>query len=182
MFKPQVKTKEPDNFKRAYDYAIFLLNIRLRTEGELMEKLLSKGYNEEAAKNVLQSLKESHFVNDQNFAEIFLDNLKKYKNFGFYGIKKKFMEKRLPPEIIARVLEEGLPVEEEIKIAERFLKKQFPSGVILTLSASEGEESLKQENRSFSDAQDDGRIRKQKIARQLQARGFRSEVIAKFLI
>jgi len=142
-------------FSKAYDYAVFLLGIRLRTEGELREKLRSKNYELGIIDTVIKQLIEQRFVNDRQYAEIFLDNLKKYKNFGFYGIKKKMMEKKLPPSIIESVLKEGLSVEEEMKIAKRFLK------------------NYKLQITNYGE--------KQKIALKLRAKGFRSEVIMKLV-
>src|SRR3989338_4928512 len=123
MFKAKKPTTEPDSMEKAYEYAVFLLSLRLRTEGEVKEKMKGRGYNQNVIDNIVGQLKEQKYLDDQRYAEVFLDNLKKYKNFGFYGIKKKFMEKRLPPSVIESVLAEGMTIEEEAKIAERFIKK-----------------------------------------------------------
>lgn len=140
---------------KACNYALFLLGIKLRTEGELREKLKMKKYESVIINKVIHRLKENRYINDQNYAEVYLENLKKYKTFGFYGIKKKLMEKRLPSQIIERVLNEGLGEEEEIKIAKRFLKNR-ELGII-----------------NYED--------KQKLAQKLKARGFRSGVVMKLV-
>lgn len=175
--------------EKGYNYAVYLLSLKLRTEGEIREKLRIKKYELGITEKIISHLKENKYIDDQRYAEIYLENLKKYKNFGFYGIKKKLMEKRLPAEIIEKVLQEDLSLEEELKIAKRLLKKQPSSGVILSPSASEDEESLKYIKRSFADAQslprvlrgDDAEIAKQKLAQKLKARGFRGEVVAKLV-
>lgn len=141
--------------EKAYDYALFLLGIKLRTEGELREKLKTKNYQLTTIDEVIQQLKDQRYINDHNYAEVYLENLKKYKNFGFYGIKKKLMEKRLPSQIIESVLNEGLGEEEELKIASRFLKNHD----LKTMTYEE----------------------KQKLAQKLKARGFRSGVVMKLV-
>ena len=128
-------------FEKAYNYAVYLLSLKLRTEGELREKMRLKKYNADVINNVIHRLAENKYLDDVRYAQVYLDNLKKYKNFGFYGIKKKLMEKRLPSDIIEKVLADGLSVDEEMKIAKRVLKKHSPSGVILSPSAAEDEES-----------------------------------------
>ncbi|MBI3232310.1 MAG: RecX family transcriptional regulator [Candidatus Doudnabacteria bacterium] len=138
------------------NYAMFLLNIRLRTEGELRGKMRSKKYEAEIMDKVILQLKDNHYIDDQKYAEVFLENLKKYKSWGYYGIKKKLMEKRLPMNIIESVLAEGLSEDEEMEIAQRFLKKNHELGIM----NYEG---------------------KQKLAQKLRARGFRGSVIAKLL-
>src|SRR3989338_11068688 len=124
MFKAKKPTTEPDSMEKAYEYAVFLLSLRLRTEGEVKEKMKGRGYNQNVIDNIVGQLKEQKYLDDQRYAEVFLDNLKKYKNFGFYGIKKKFMEKKLPSSIIESVLALGLTVDDEKIIAERFIKKE----------------------------------------------------------
>ena len=141
--------------QKAYDYALFLLGIKLRTEGELREKLKVKNYKSQVIDEVIVQLKENRYINDLNYAEVYLENLKKYKTFGFYGIKKKLMEKRLPSEIIENVLNEGLSEEEETKIAKRFLKNLDVVGL------------------SYEE--------KQKFAQKLKSRGFRGSIMAKLL-
>jgi len=141
--------------QKAYDYAMFLLNLRLRTEGELREKMRSKKYESGVVDEVIKRLKDLHYIDDQRFAEVYLENLKKYKSWGFYGIKKKLMEKRLPMPLIESVLSEGFSEEEELEVAKKFIKKY--------------------EVRSKN--QDE----KAKAARKLAAKGFRGSVVGKML-
>ena len=136
--------------EKAYAYAVYLLGLKLRTEGELREKMRVKKYSPEAAEKVIQALLNNRYIDDQRYAEVYLENLKKYKQFGFFGIKKKLMEKRLPPSLIESVLSDGLSEAEELKIAQRFIKNK-----------KTGELSYEE---------------KQKLAQKLRARGFRSNV------
>jgi len=138
------------NFEKAYGYAVYLLGLKLRTEGELREKMRLKKYGLEVVGQVIQELLSNRYIDDQRYAEVYLENLKKYKNFGFFGVKKKLMEKRLPPSIIEGVLDGGLSEEEELKIAQRYIKN-YEIG------------SMKYEE-------------KQKLAQKLRARGFRTSV------
>lgn len=181
MFKPKSKTKEPQNEAKAYEYAVFLLSLQLRTIGEVREKMAGRGYPTEVIDKVVAQLRGQKYLDDERYATVFLENLKQYKNLGYYGIKKKFMMKKLPSELIDSVLEEGFSIEEEIKIAKRFLAKENRSGVILSPSASEDEESHTYVKRSFTGAQDDATIAKQKTSQRLKSRGFRGEVIGKLM-
>jgi regulatory protein len=173
------QTKEADSFEKAYEYAIFLLSLRLRTSLEMQTKLVEKGFNESVVNKLVDDLIEKHYLDDQKFAEVFLDNLMKYKNFGFYGIKKKMMEKKVPMDLIESILNEYLTVEEELKIAKRFLKKEgfqikkIPSDESVMAYSSYGEENGRERSRPFPT--------KQKMANKLKARGFRGDVIAKLV-
>ena len=169
MYKPKIKARQPENYEKAYDYAIYLLNLQLRTSGELEYKMQDKGYAAEAIHKVLEELTASRYIDDLRYAEVYLENLKKYKTFGFYGIKKKLMAKRLPQNLIERVLAEGLSEEEELKIARRLMMKQ--------------EFRIKNQGEGPGNSPtEDGQVKiKQKIAQKLRARGFRSGVIAKLV-
>ncbi|MFA5990626.1 MAG: regulatory protein RecX [Candidatus Doudnabacteria bacterium] len=181
MFKRKILTKEPDNKEKAYEYAVYLLSLSLRTSGELEKKLQQKGYTEETIHTVLKELKEARYVDDQRYAEVYLENLKKYKTFGYYGIKKKLMEKRLPQNIIERVLSEGLGEDEEIKIANRFLKKFNANSVYKTKKTLPGsKEDAKQVAKPrYHSTEDESYGARQKLAQKLRARGFNSSVISK---
>ncbi len=176
--------EEINQTKKAYDYAVYLLGLHLRTEGELINKLKIKSYKLKIIEEVIKQLKDHRYIDDARYAEIYVDNLKKYKNFGFYGIKKKLMEKRLPSEIITRVLADGLPVEEELKIAKRFMQKSPPvKDPDRSVGAKEGwPRSGRLARRSLGEVGSgiDNKAR-QKIFRQLASRGFRSDVIAKLV-
>ncbi len=174
MFKKFSKTREPENLEKAYEYAVFLLSLQLRTAGEIREKMQRRGYSSAVIEKTIDQLHDQKYLDDERYAVVFLDNLKQYKNLGYYGIKKKFMLKKLPMSLIEKVLDEGLSKEEELKIAKRFLKKE---GVAVK-SSSADEETSAVTYSTFDEAQSK---QKQKIFAKLKSRGFRGEVIAKMM-
>ena len=90
MWKKPSKTKEPENLNKAYEYAVFLLSLQLRTVGEIREKMEKRGYPPAIIESVLEQLHEQKYLDDERYAEVFLDNLKQYKNLGYFGIKRNF--------------------------------------------------------------------------------------------
>lgn len=170
--------------ERAYSYAIYLLSLKLRTEGELREKMRVKKFEQKVVNEVIEQLYKNKYIDDQRYAEVYLENLKKYKNFGFFGIKKKLMERKLSAETIEKVLRENLNIEEEIKIAKRFLKKSNELRVMnYELSDSDAVSELEENTYSFAKyngQKDPQEVKKQKTLAKLKSRGFRSEVISKF--
>ena len=81
------------------------------------------------------------------------------------------MEKRLPPEIISKILKDNLSLEEEEKIARRILKQE---GVGAKEKSADGEVQY----RTYDE--ESGKT-KQKTANRLKSRGFRGEIIAKLI-
>lgn len=144
-------TQNEELAQKAYNYATYLLGIKLRTEGELRQRMVQKGFGSDSIDATLQVLKSEKFLNDETYAEVYLENLKKYKQLGFFGIKKKLLEKRLSQELVNRILTQGVSEAEEEIIAQRFLVKQKAG------------------------------IEKSRLARRLANRGFRPAVISRVL-
>ena len=103
------------------DYALSLLSRQVHASGQLQAKLLRKGYDPEEVKIVLKDLVDLGLINDQEYAQTYFENLKKYRNFGFYGIKKKLLDKKVEKRYIDLLLK-GLAVKDELEIANRLLQ------------------------------------------------------------
>jgi regulatory protein len=152
MFKRKSKTKQPSSATHAYEYCMFLLNLRLRSEGELRHSMTERGYEQPIMDEVINRLFDLHYIDDARFAEILVDNYKKYKNYGYLMIKKKLFEKRLSHATIEVTLDTLFTAEDELSVAKRFVKKEK-----LGIATQED---------------------KQRLARKLQSRGFRGAVFS----
>jgi len=170
-FGKQSKTKEPQNAEKAYEYAVFLLSLKLRTVGEVLKKMADRGYTQAVIEKTVDELKSRKYLDDDRYAEIYLENLKTYRNFGFYGIKKKLMEKKLPMDLVEMLLAESLSLEEEQKIARRLLKKE---GFEVQAKSAE-------EDAHYRTYDEESSKEKTKLSNRLRARGFRGEVISRLL-
>ncbi|MBI2607282.1 MAG: regulatory protein RecX [Candidatus Doudnabacteria bacterium] len=137
-------------FVKAYEKAVKLLEIRLHTEFELSQKLKLRGFEPEITEQVLGKLSEQGLINDQQFAEVYLDNLIKYKTFGYFMLLKKLLERGIEKSMTENMLNELLSLEQEKALAQKFINKKSPTD-------------------------------REKLARSLNSRGFRSEVIKNIL-
>ncbi len=155
MYKRPSKTKQPDSAEHGFEYAMFLLNLRLRTEGEIRYKMTERGYQNDVVEKVITKLFDFKYLDDERYAETLIENYKLYKYYGYQMIKKKLFEKRFSGAEIERLLEKHFPFEDELQIARRFLAK----------------EKLSLETRED----------KARAARKLQAKGFRYGIVSKLL-
>lgn len=144
---------ETNVYQKAYDQAVKYLTIRLRTVGELQQKLKLKKFPADVIVKVLRELENLDFLNDERYAQIFVENLKRYKSFGYYGIKAKLTAKKIPNDMIEQVLEDFFSEDEEVEVARRFVQKLARIG----------------------------RKEYEKVARSLASKGFRTEVTSKVL-
>ena len=99
-----------------------MLSGRDYTEGILKEKLIQKGYTQVEVSEVISSLAQSDLINDERFAQLYFENLKKYKQMGYYGVKQKLMLKKIPSSIITNVLAE-YGEKEEKAVAKEYVRK-----------------------------------------------------------
>lgn len=158
MFKKAKPLKDPSDYDHAYQYALFLLNLSMRTVGEVQEKMKNRGYEKKVINRVVETLLEDKYLDDQNYAEIFINSMKNYKTWGRFMMKKKLYEKKLPKELIEAKLEQLITDKDELEIAQRYLQKDFKDLKLL----------------AKLDYED-----KQKWMRKLMSRGFGMDVATK---
>ncbi|MEZ4179954.1 MAG: RecX family transcriptional regulator [Candidatus Doudnabacteria bacterium] len=127
MFKKAKPLKDPSDIEHAYNYALFVLNISMRTQGEMREKMQKRGYLPEVIDHVLVKLKEDRYIDDDKYAEIFIRNMKDFKYWGKFMMKQKMMLKKLPTDLIEESLSEQVSLEDEIAIAKKYVEKNFGS-------------------------------------------------------
>jgi regulatory protein len=156
MFKTAKPLKNPDDEEHGYNYALFVLNLSMRTEGELREKMAKRGYFPEVINNVIKRLYIDRYLDDKRYAEVFLDTMKRYKTYGEFIIRRKMLEKKLPKEIVTEAMVEFLTEEDQKEIAIRYVEKNF--GTIKAVAKLSYDE-------------------KQKIMRRLLSRGFGIDLV-----
>jgi regulatory protein len=160
MFKKSKPLQKPEDVDHAYDYALFLLNLSMRTERELREKMAKRGYFPEVIDQTVVRLLKDRYLDDAHYAEVFIESMKRYKYYGVFMMKKRLYEKKVPKEIIEDKLSELLTEEDERDIATKYVVKEF--GPLEEVVKYDYEE-------------------KQKVMRRLMARGFSLD-IAKSLV
>lgn len=157
MFKQSKPLKKPDDPEHAYEYALFMLNLRMRTENEMREKMQKRGYYPNIIDETIQRLYQDRYIDDAHYAEVYIESMKRYKYYGAFMMKKRLFEKKVPKEIIEEKLAELVTAEDEKEIAARYVEKEFGD--------------LK-EVRKFPYED------KQKVMRRLLARGFNIDVVS----
>ncbi len=114
-----------DSRNDATRYAFRLLGYRGRSEKELRERLVRKGFPEDAVSHTVAYLREAGFINDNALALELKRQAVGQKKLG-YRAARSFMEKRgLPREIVESALE--YDEDAEIGNARDLLKKKHKS-------------------------------------------------------
>jgi regulatory protein len=114
-----------DSRNDATRYAFRLLGYRGRSEKELRERLVKKGFSEDAASRTLAYLREAGFINDGALALDLKRQAVGQKKLG-YRAARSFMEKRgLPRDLVDSTL--GYDEDVELENARNLLDKKRKS-------------------------------------------------------
>ena len=74
---------------------------------ELMAKLVSKGWSESIAQEVVQALADEHMVSDERFAESLLQT-RRQRGYGPVRIQHELSQKGVADSIIESIMDQGL--------------------------------------------------------------------------
>lgn len=157
LYKKAKPLKKPDDVEHAYGYALFLLERKFRSEREMKEKMNGRGYYADVIDTVMSKLKRERLIDDDRFTENLIDSLKNYRDYGFFMIQRKLIERLVPKELITEKLAEMVTPEEELELARKYVKKHY--GGIASVKKME-----------YAD--------KQKIMRRMAGRGFRLSALS----
>ena len=125
--------------------ALSFLARRFHSERELLIKLKSKSYEERLIKIVLSELKEKSFIDDQVFANHFIEEKLKKKRWGKNKIRAALFSKGVSASIIDEVLKSFHSEEDQNEAALSLAQKKYEK---LRLRESD-ERKLKQKIISF---------------------------------
>lgn len=108
-------------YTHALDRAMELLSRSVKTEKQVRDYLIKKGFTQSLTDKVIDKLKEYRFINDalyaENYAECYSDKKGKYLIF------RELKQKGVSEDVIKEALKEVKDSEETaLEIAEKFLK------------------------------------------------------------
>lgn len=89
------------------DYALHLIEFRDRTEKELREKLVAKGYNEEQIEDTVEFLKSYGYIDDKRYASCFISDAINLKKWGKIRIRAELVRKGIDREIVDFSIEDA---------------------------------------------------------------------------
>ena len=89
------------------DYALRLIEFRDRTEKELREKLVAKGYIEEQIEDTIEFLKNYGYIDDGRYASHFTQDAINLKKWGKIRIRTELLRKGIDREIVDFAIEDA---------------------------------------------------------------------------
>lgn len=113
--------------KKPLEYALYLLELRDRTEGEIRQKMGMKKYEVAEIDEAIKFLKEKDFIDDERFVKNFIRSKQEFSSAGKYKIRQKLIQLRVAPELIEESLNQidsDSEKERATELAKNWLTKQ----------------------------------------------------------
>ena len=121
--------KETVLFTSAKEYAISLVSRYMYTCKKMIDKLNSRGYDNEIIEKTIVFLKSYNYINDLEYAQKYINDSLRIKHIGFSKIRYDLIIKGVPNEIIEEAISQFdvyfLENESILPIAEKKLAGNF---------------------------------------------------------
>lgn len=150
------------NIEKAAERAVSYINIKPRTAYQVKKYLKDKGYEEDVISEVMDQLKEYHYIDDMEFALMYF----RYgfeKGRGVSRIKRELSEKGVSSDVIDIAYEELEDIPDQFEMA-----MEIGHGAVAGIDIKELDFDTKQKLKA-------------KIGRRLMSRGFSSDVVYKVI-
>jgi regulatory protein len=110
--------------KKAKDYAFKLLSYRPRSVKEIEDRLKKKDYASKIIFEVVRNLKKLKFLNDKEFARMWVESRIKTRPMGRYRLKQELIQKGIDKDLIEKTLS-NYREEEEIELAKELAQRKL---------------------------------------------------------
>jgi len=116
-----------EQLKKARDYAFLLLSYRARSYQEITERLLRKGHESEIVQEVVEELKDLHYLDDRAFAIEWVESRLREKR-GKILIRRELLKKGIEKGVIDDSITESFKkiASTEDELAWQAIEKRVP--------------------------------------------------------
>ena len=114
------------NFKNPLTYALYLLELRDRSVGEIKDKMRRKKFSNDEIVKTIDFLLLKNFLDDKKFADRFMKEKRDLQHWGSYRIKMELRKKHISDEIIDELFSnqsENLEIENAKEAADLWRRK-----------------------------------------------------------
>ncbi|HEA47221.1 MAG TPA: regulatory protein RecX [bacterium] len=110
--------------EKAKDQAFKLLSYRPRSIKEIEDRLKKKDYSSRVISEVTKNLKRLKFLDDREFARMWVENRIRTKPMGRYRLYQELIQKGIDRELIEKTLG-NYQEEEEIELAKELIRRKL---------------------------------------------------------
>lgn len=119
-----LRIAQKENVSKCKETALRIIERSYKTEKEMQNKLIEKGYDSESVGIAINFLKEYNFINDNNYVKMYIKD--RISTQGKQKIKYSLIRKGISDDIIEEFLED-IESEDEKSAAIELAKKKYKS-------------------------------------------------------
>ena len=116
--------RDESDYGKWFDKTLNLLSYRMRSEWELRDYLKRKKAPEEFIEKILNKLSINGYVNDEQFAKRWVENRRLLKTTSRRKLMMELKQKRIPSDIIDRVLADDKDQTDERELLKELVEKK----------------------------------------------------------
>jgi regulatory protein len=116
---------KPASKDDALQRGLRFLSYRPRSEAEVLNYLIGRGYSHDVAESTLEKLRSLNYVKDENFARNWARSRFETRGFGPKRIEQELRTKGIEQSLIREVVRETFVQQDEAKTAKILLAKRF---------------------------------------------------------
>lgn len=109
---------------QALKFAIKLLSIRKRSVFEMRNRLKRKEFEDDIIDEAVKELLEYKYLDDEEFAEAYINDRINFNPRGSFLVKKELREKGIAENIINEKIKELFPEKKEMELAKKAAEKK----------------------------------------------------------
>lgn len=151
------KIKKENDYYIIYNSALKHINIRLRSENEIINYLNNKAYDQKLIERVVNQLKKEGYINDYKFIKAYINDKVNFTNFGPFKIKQEIKNYNVSEEIVEDMIS---------KIDNNIWQQKLEKGIKKILSL----------NKKYT-----GNVLKQRIYQYFLNLGYNNEMINNYI-
>lgn len=145
-----------EEIAKARREAMTFIARKMRTEWEIVNRLRQKGFESSIIDTVMTDFRDKKYVDDADYAEMYIRDFLKFKKDGIYKLRQKLQEKRINSRLIETAIEKYVNRDDQVNKALNLARRKMNS-----LQSCEN--------------------KKEKIYRYLVQKGFESEIVSQVL-
>ncbi len=97
----------PENQEKAFNYSLKYLSFRARSTKEISDYLQRKNFLEDTINSALKRLTDLKFINDEEFARLWVESRQKHKGKSKFILKMELQQKGINSQTIETILSEA---------------------------------------------------------------------------
>ena len=118
-----IEIQKEGEFQKAFDYSLNYISKSVKTEKQVKDKLILKGYLQEIIDGVIEKLKGYNFIDDNDYCKKYINTYKDKK--GLKLIKLELLKKGVDKGVINENLAlENSQIEQAISLAKKYVKNK----------------------------------------------------------